>query len=46
MAYNGEEAVEKFKAKYLKKCGNDCSIYKLIMMDLNMPRMTGWEATK
>ena len=42
-AFNGLEAVNLFNKKVLKKC---CDLkYKLILMDLNMPIMDGYEST-
>lgn len=45
LAYNGEEAVQKVKDKFIKKCNKDCCLFPIIFMDLNMPKMTGWQAT-
>ncbi|CDW87830.1 pas pac sensor hybrid histidine kinase [Stylonychia lemnae] len=43
-AFNGLEAVNLFNKKILKKC---CDMkYKLILMDLNMPIMDGYESTQ
>jgi CheY-like chemotaxis protein len=41
-ALNGEEALEKVEER-VKKYD---SCYKLILMDINMPRMDGFECTK
>eukprot|EP00347_Sterkiella_histriomuscorum_P020398 403337956 len=42
-AYNGQEAVDLYKINLEKTC---CNVkYKLILMDLNMPIMDGFEAT-
>jgi CheY-like chemotaxis protein len=42
-AVNGKEAVELFEANLMKTC---CQKYfKLVLMDLNMPIMDGYEAT-
>ena len=41
-ANNGESAIDMvYKKQFNKKC--DC-IYKLIIMDCNMPKMNGWTA--
>ena len=48
-ATNGKEAVEKFEKFFLNSkclnptCRNSC--YRLIIMDLNMPIMDGFEAS-
>ena len=43
-AHNGLVAVQKFKNDFFKDCG--CGIhYKLILMDLQMPNMNGFDAT-
>eukprot|EP00347_Sterkiella_histriomuscorum_P003626 403363564 len=42
-ALNGQEAVNMFQKNLLKKC---CNLkYKLVLMDLNMPVMDGYDAT-
>lgn len=45
-AFNGKEALEKYERQLAKKCFLWCKIYKVILMDLNMPVMTGWEAVQ
>ena len=48
-ASNGREAVEIYKSLFKKKCHNEnCPhpIYKLIIMDLQMPIMDGFEASE
>ena len=42
-ALNGQEAVNMYTKNLLKKCCENK--YKLILMDLNMPIMDGYEAT-
>ena len=41
--YNGEQAVEKVKLAIEQ---NDVQRYKLILLDVNMPVMNGYDATK
>lgn len=42
-ALNGQEAVNLFTRNLYKSC---CNLrYKMVMMDLNMPIMDGYEAT-
>lgn len=49
-AINGKEALEKFEKMFMKsKCTNPTcklSCYRLIIMDLNMPIMDGFQATE
>ena len=42
-AENGQMAVEKVMARASSDCG--CPNYKLIIMDLNMPVMDGYQAS-
>jgi CheY-like chemotaxis protein len=42
LAYNGKEAVERVRDKMLNKCCSSCVIFRVIMMDINMPFMDGW----
>ena len=44
-AFNGKEAVEKYQADLDKTC-NCTHRYSLILMDLQMPVMDGFEATQ
>jgi CheY-like chemotaxis protein len=46
VAYNGKEALTKFQTKIDNKCGDNCSLFKVILMDINMPIMSGWDAVK
>lgn len=43
-ALNGQQAVEMFKTNINKRCCQNR--YKLVLMDLNMPIMDGYDATK
>ena len=45
-ASNGKEAVEKFKMKFDKPCKCSNRSYRLIFMDLQMPIMDGFEASR
>lgn len=40
---NGEEAIDKIMKKNISRC---CTSYKIVFMDLNMPVMSGIEATR
>ena len=42
-AMNGQEAINKFQTSLFKECCDNR--YKLILMDLNMPVVDGYEAT-
>ena len=44
-AENGREAVNKYRERLAGLCGKDCQLYKLIIMDLNMPVKNGTSAT-
>jgi signal transduction histidine kinase/FixJ family two-component response regulator len=45
-AYNGEEAIEACKARRKNTCCPECSFYRIILMDCNMPIMDGYQASK
>lgn len=44
-AYNGREALNKYRERIGIPCGKQCEPYRLIFMDINMPQMNGIEAT-
>ena len=46
VAANGEIAVEMFKLGFDKQCGCADRAYRIIFMDLNMPILDGFEASK
>ena len=45
LAFNGKLGIEKVEMKLRNKCCNTCSGFKIIIMDINMPEMDGFEAT-
>ena len=45
-AKNGEEAIEKIKNDYNRRKFCSCKQYSIIFMDVNMPVINGYEATK
>ena len=45
-AFDGEPAVEEFKNLLKKKCCSNCSVLNFIIMDCNMGKMGGLEASK
>ncbi|CAK64252.1 unnamed protein product (macronuclear) [Paramecium tetraurelia] len=45
-ALNGKQAIEKISKKLQDKCSGKCTGYHCILMDINMPLMSGWEAVQ
>ncbi|CAD8167173.1 unnamed protein product [Paramecium pentaurelia] len=45
-AFNGKQAVEMISKKLQDKCSGKCTGYHCILMDINMPIMSGWEAVQ
>ena len=45
-AFDGEQALEKFREGFLKPCKCANRSYRFIFMDLQMPGMDGFEASK
>ena len=45
-AFNGKLGIEKVENKLRNKCCINCSGFKMIFMDINMPVMDGLDATK
>lgn len=44
-AINGEDAIKKMKVRVLKKCCDSCKVFKLVLMDSEMPILNGKKAT-
>ena len=42
---NGQEAIDAIKSRYHQKCSKRCQMFRLVLMDLSMPVMDGFEAT-
>jgi len=45
-AYNGLEAINIVKKKITEKYCPNCAIFKVILMDINMPIMSGWDSVR
>ncbi|CAK79579.1 unnamed protein product (macronuclear) [Paramecium tetraurelia] len=45
-AFNGKQAADKVSRKLQDKCSGKCTGYHCILMDINMPIMSGWEAVQ
>ncbi|CAD8198125.1 unnamed protein product [Paramecium pentaurelia] len=46
-AFNGKQAIEKVQTQLLKRCNQQsCIGYNCILMDINMPMMSGWETVQ
>lgn len=45
IAFNGQEAINKYTERMKSRCGVNCKNYRLVLMDFNMPVMGGLEAT-
>ncbi|CAK66470.1 unnamed protein product (macronuclear) [Paramecium tetraurelia] len=46
-AFNGQQAIEKIEVQLANRCNTStCIGYKCILMDINMPIMSGWEAVQ
>ena len=45
-ALNGQECLQMVERRMQKVCGENCGMYKLVIMDFNMPLMGGLEATR
>jgi CheY-like chemotaxis protein len=45
-AVNGLEALEKVKRAHENRCGDECRLYRVVLMDLDMPVMDGFQSTK
>lgn len=44
-AINGEDAIKKMKIRLLKRCCDSCKVFKLVLMDSEMPILNGEKAT-
>ena len=45
-AFNGKQAIEKIVHRHENRCNQNCSQYKLVFLDCNMPVMNGFQAAR